>query len=55
MARYSPCSKHAIVLRMMVFGAGVLAVLLAGATWVADVIYFTPSQLELFQTSETVT
>ncbi|MHC1574223.1 MAG: hypothetical protein ACXQTY_00245 [Candidatus Methanogasteraceae archaeon] len=32
MARYSPCSKHAIVLRMIVFSAGVLAVLLAGAT-----------------------
>ena len=28
MIRYSPCSKHAIVLRTMIFGTGVLAVLL---------------------------
>ncbi|PXF59820.1 MAG: hypothetical protein C4B59_10445 [Candidatus Methanogaster sp.] len=25
MTRYFPCSKHAIVLRTMIFGAGVLA------------------------------
>jgi hypothetical protein len=45
MTRYFPCSKHAIVLRTTIIGAGVLAVLVlacagtgttAGATWVVD-------------------
>jgi len=34
MIRYPPCSKHTIVLRTMIFGAGMLAVLLlAGTGW----------------------